>query len=101
MEEPNAEGGESQIAVQIAEALKFAQRVSDVAIDVVGASHIEMSAEKVRDPEIVALSILGRTISNFRGAMLLVQQESVVGARVLTRLIYENLLWIGSSRAGQ
>ena len=87
-----------QMEIQIAKALQFAQKLSDTAIDLVGASHIELTTKWARDPKIVALSILCRTICNFRGALLLVQQESVVEARALLRLIYENFLWIGALR---
>lgn len=79
-------------------AIEYSERLMSAAIDVVGASKIEMTKEWARDPKIVALSILCRSISNFRAAMLLVQQGHVMEARALGRCLYENLLWIGALR---
>lgn len=95
---PPPSGKNSQMEIQTSEPLQFAQRLSDTAINLVGTSHIELTSKGARDPKIVALSILCRTICNFRGAILLVQQESIVEARALIRLIYENFLWVGALR---
>jgi hypothetical protein len=79
-------------------AIQYGQKLLEAAMDIVGASHVELNKEFARDPKIVALTILCRTISNFRASLLLVQQASVLEARVLVRLIYENLLWMGALR---
>jgi hypothetical protein len=79
-------------------AIQYSQKLLDGAIDVVGASHITLDANWARDPKVVALTILCRTISNFRAAVRLSQQEQVLEARVLVRLMYENLLWMGALR---
>ena len=47
-----------------------------------------------RDPKVVGLTLLCRSISNFRAAILLVQQRHVMEARTLVRCLYENLLWM-------
>ena len=45
----------------------------------------------------MGLTILCRSISNFRAALLLVQDEhQKLEARVLVRLLYENLLWLAA-----
>lgn len=51
------------------------------AIDVVGAAKVELNQDWARDPKIVGLAILCRSISNFRAALLLVQQRHVMEAR--------------------
>ncbi|MBN9507558.1 MAG: hypothetical protein J0I21_00425 [Alphaproteobacteria bacterium] len=79
-------------------AILYGQKLLEAAIDIVGASHVELTKEFARDPKIVALTILCRTISNFRASLLLVQHEGILEARTLVRLIYENLLWIGALR---
>ncbi|MDZ5448262.1 DUF5677 domain-containing protein [Labrys sedimenti] len=83
---------------EINQAIEYAQRLSEAAIRVVGSSKIELNESYARNPKVVALSILCRTICNFRGALLLAQQESIIEARALVRLIYENLIWIDALR---
>jgi hypothetical protein len=65
---------------------------------VVGAAHVELTEQFAREPKIVALTILCRTISNFRASMLLAAQDSTLEARVILRLMYENLLWLSALR---
>lgn len=81
------------------EAFQFAEDLLGVAIDVVGAARIEVSAEGARDPKIVALTLLCRTITNFRNAIVMAREEAIVEARTLVRLRYENLLWVAAIQA--
>jgi hypothetical protein len=82
----------------LSKAVEFAQRLLDASIAVVAAACVQPDQQGARDPRIVALSLLCRSISNFRAAMRLLQQEQAVEARALVRLLYENLLWLGSLR---
>ena len=83
-------------------AINYAQKLLDAAIDVVGAAaeHVELNQHDwARDPKVVGLTILCRSISNFRAALLLVQDEhQKLEARVLVRLLYENHLWLAALR---
>jgi hypothetical protein len=79
-------------------AIQYSEKLMSAAIDVVGAAKVELTQDLARDPKIVALTILCRSISNFRAAMLLVQQRHIVEAKALGRCLYENLLWMGALR---
>ncbi|MGH9675556.1 MAG: DUF5677 domain-containing protein [Candidatus Acidiferrum sp.] len=79
-------------------AIQYSEKMMCAAIDVVGAAKVELTQDWARDPKIVALTILCRSISNFRAAMLLVQQQHMMEARALGRCLYENLLWMGALR---
>jgi len=79
-------------------AIQYSQKLLDAAIGVMGAARVELNASWARDPKVIALTILCRSISNFRAAVLLVQQEQVMEGRALVRLMYENLLWMGALR---
>jgi hypothetical protein len=46
------------------------------------------------DPKVVALTLLCRTVGNFRGAMMMVDQGLIVEGRTLTRSCLENLIFI-------
>ncbi len=71
-------------------AIEYSEKLMSAAIDVVGAAKIELTQDWARDPKIVGLTILCRSISNFRAAMLLVQRSHVMEARALGRCLYEN-----------
>jgi hypothetical protein len=77
-------------------ALEFADRLYIGAIEIVGAAHIEIEGNWNRDPKIIAINLLSRSISFFRGALVLMRENHVLEARVLARCLYENLLWIGA-----
>ena len=86
---------------ELAKAIEYAQKLHDAAIDVVGAApehvgQVELEQNWARDPKIVALTILCRSISNFRAALLLLKQEQPLEASALVRLLYENLLWLAA-----
>lgn len=82
----------------LAKALTHAQQLLNASIAVVGAAHIEVDSARAKNPKVVAITILCRTISNFRAAVSLVQQGQVQEARALLRLMYENLLWLAALR---
>jgi hypothetical protein len=79
-------------------AFSYAERLLGVAIDVVGAAQVDLTENWNREPKIIALTLLCRSISNFRAAMILVREDNVLEARILNRCIYENELWIAALR---
>jgi hypothetical protein len=89
---------ETTMDPELARAIDFSQKLLNAAIDVVGAAHVELNENWAREPKVVGLTILCRSISNFRASVLLVQQQQVLEARALVRLMYENLLWLGALR---
>jgi hypothetical protein len=83
---------------ELGRAISYAQKLLDAALDVVSAARIELNQNWARDPKIVGLTILSRSISNFRASVRLVQQDQPLEARALVRLMYENLLWLAALR---
>ena len=71
-------------------AFAYASRLLGVAIDVVAAAQVELSTDWAREPKIIGLALLCRSISNFRAALVLVRENNVLEARILNRCIYEN-----------
>jgi hypothetical protein len=82
---------------ELEKSIQYAQKLLDAAINVVGAARVELDKSWARNPKVVALGLLCRSISNFRAALLLTQQGHVMEARVLVRCLYENLLWGGGT----
>jgi hypothetical protein len=85
---------------QMTKAFSFAERLLGAALDVVGAAQVTLDKNWARNPKIVGLTLLTRSLTNFRAAMILLKNRHVhmVEARVLARCIYENLIWIGALR---
>jgi hypothetical protein len=63
---------ESVMDAESTKAIQYAEKLMSAAIDVVGAAKIELNQDWARDPKIVGLTILCRSVSNFSAAMLLV-----------------------------
>jgi hypothetical protein len=81
---------------EAAKAIEYAQKLLDAAIAVVEAARVELNENGARDPKVIGLTLLCRSISNFRATVRLVQQSHVMEARALVRCLYENLLWMGA-----
>jgi hypothetical protein len=79
--------------------LEYSERLGQVAIAILGEADKLTVGADVKDPKVLALALLCRTLLNFKGAALMVQSDMVVEARTLTRCCYENLLWIGELAA--
>jgi uncharacterized protein DUF5677 len=78
---------------KVESALAFGEKMLGLAIDTVGAVNVTISPLGARDPKIVSLALLCRTISNCRGALIMVREGLVIEARTLARCCYENLIW--------
>jgi hypothetical protein len=88
----------NHMEAELQTAIDYAERLLSAGIEFVGTARVELNQHRARDPKVIALTILCRSISNFRAAVRLVQQEQVMEGRALVRLLYENLLWLGALR---
>jgi hypothetical protein len=79
--------------------LAFAQKLMDVAIGIIAGAKVEIGQEWARNPKVVALTLLSRTLGNLKGAVAMVHQNLVVEARALTRCSCENLICLGGLAA--
>ena len=79
-------------------AFAFRERLLSVAIDVVGAAQVQIDGNWAKDPKIIGLTLLCRSISNFRAALILVRENNVLEARILNRCLHENELWVAALR---
>lgn len=79
---------------ETAKAVEYGQRLLNAAIELVGDATVQLDDQWGRHPHVVALTILCRSICNFRASLRLAQDEQAVEARALVRLMYENVLWL-------
>jgi hypothetical protein len=77
---------------------EYAQKLMDVGIEVTDQAHIEVGAKWAREPKVIALTLLCRTLGNMRAAVSLLAQRLIVEAQVLTRCCTENLICLGALR---
>ena len=74
--------------------LQYGRRLYDAGLAIVVEAD-KMTVElKLQDPKVLALALLSRTLTNFNGAVMMIEAELIVEARTLTRSCFENLLWI-------
>jgi hypothetical protein len=81
---------------EITKAIEYGERLLATAIDLVGDAKVDLDEQWARHHHVIALTILCRTICNFRASLHLAQDRQVVEARTLVRLMYENLLWLNA-----
>ncbi len=77
------------------ELLPLCEDIAQAAFKIAGQAELKHTEHKLLDPKLLALALLCRTLSNFRGAVRMVELGWVVEARVLTRCCFENQLVIG------
>jgi hypothetical protein len=78
---------------------KFATKLEQVSERVFKSACIGNTEPKVGgDPKIVAVLLLIRTLSNFRGTLILLRADRIVEARTLARCCFENLFTVAALR---
>ena len=71
--------------------LQYADDLYRVAMAVLAAAEVTIQGRWNRDPKVVGLTILSRSLSIFKSALLLVRANQVLEAKMLARPMYENL----------
>lgn len=78
-------------------AFAFGQELLNFAIDLVAAAPAPpITSESPRNPAVVGLTLLCRSITNFRGALLLARDDQPVESRALVRMIFENFFFVAA-----
>jgi hypothetical protein len=72
--------------------LPLCEQLGQTAFQIAGQADLKITEHKLLEPKLLALALLSRTLGNFKGAVILVEQGLLVEARVLTRCCFENQL---------
>jgi hypothetical protein len=72
----------------------LAADVRDAGLGVHATAQVETTEKGFADPKVLALTLLARTVSNVKGAILLLNAGRIVEARIITRAVFENLYWL-------
>lgn len=75
-------------------AWSLAPKLLHTATDILATTELQFGPRGAAEVNVLAVTLLARTISNMRGVITLLQVGLVVEARVLTRCCIENELWI-------
>jgi Family of unknown function (DUF5677) len=68
--------------------------VRDAALGIFATAQVVKTERGFAGEKVLALTLLARTVSNVKGAVLLLDAQRVVEARTITRCVFENLYWI-------
>jgi hypothetical protein len=74
-------------------------RLEEIALQIIGQCDLKVTEYGMVHPDILALTLLSRTLSNFRALIVLTKNQLVVEARVLARCCFENLFMVGGLQA--
>jgi hypothetical protein len=62
--------------------------------DLIGSAGITTSAYGFEDESVLVATLLARTLSNMKAAILLLDEKRIVEARIMTRCCVENSFWV-------
>jgi len=88
-------------AVGIAPWRDLAERVLHACSEVFVTANVPVTEKRYSDPKFLAMTLLARTISNMRGAILLLDHRRPIEARVIVRCCLENSFWMASLHDGR
>jgi len=91
----NTQSNDIRVTSYAVRLLPICEDLGQLAFKIAGQVDLKITEHKLLDPKLLALGLLCRTLSNFKGAVRLVEERLLVEARVLTRCCFENLFMIG------
>jgi len=80
--------------------LGHAERLGDVALEIISQCNNLDTTKGARDPKVIALAVLSRSLGHFKAIFRLLEIGLVIEARTLTRCIFENLFVQGGLAEG-
>src|SRR4030095_12783562 len=80
----------------------FANELRHAGLRIFAACEVRATEDDKHQLQIAGLTLMARTLSNFKAALLLLRENQIVEARVIARCCYENSLWaLGLVKGGQ
>lgn len=84
---------------ELAEWTGLARKILETGHDIFATADVPVREKGYSDEKFLALTLLARTMSNFKGALLLLEHRRVIEARVITRCCLENSYWVAGLAA--
>jgi hypothetical protein len=79
---------------EIVEWTSIAKELLRAGHDIFATSNVLVTEKGYGDEKYLALTLLARTMSNLRGALLLLEHRRVIEGRIITRCCLENSYWV-------
>ena len=73
---------------------ELADTLSQAGLDILAGAPLTVTEKRFADPKVLAIMLMSRTLSNFKGVLALIENGLVVEARILVRCCFENAFWI-------
>lgn len=73
---------------------QLANILGQTALDILGGAPVTVTEKRFAEPKVLAIMLMSRTLSNFRGVITLIENSLVVEARILVRCCFENAFWM-------
>jgi hypothetical protein len=68
-------------------------------LDILAGAPATVTEKRLADPKVLAIMLMSRTLSNFKGVFMLMDNNLVVEVRILARCCFENSFWIAGLHA--
>jgi hypothetical protein len=75
--------------------LPLCDRFRRTALEIINEANLTVTKHGMLEPKVLGLTLLSRTLSNFRALILLTKARLLVEARILARCCFENLFLVG------
>jgi hypothetical protein len=79
---------------------EFADELGQAGIDIISDTSFVINEGVIFDRRVIAIMLMSRTLSNFKGIPMLIERGLIVEARVLVRCCFENLIWLAGLISG-
>lgn len=73
---------------------ELADTLGQTALDILGGAPVTVTEKRFAEPKVLAIMLMSRTLSNFRGVFTLIENGLLVEARILVRCCFENTFWL-------
>jgi hypothetical protein len=78
---------------------QLANDIGQMGLDILGSAPVTVTEKRLADPKVLAIMLMSRSLSHFRGVFSLIDADLIVEARVLVRCCFENAFWIAQLHA--
>jgi hypothetical protein len=94
--------GKAEMSNLIADWKIHCDDIENCALAIFETANVPITEKGFADPKYLALTLLARTVSNLKGAKILLDAKRIIEARTITRCCLENFYWtIGLTEQGE
>ena len=74
---------------------ELADTLGQTGLDILAGAPVTVTEKRFAEPKVIAIMLMARTLSNFRGVFALIENDLVVEARVLVNALFREYLLDG------